>query len=96
MTLRASESSVAPPTGSWHRWGPEDEVGAPNLIGPEQVTAATALVEHGRVITLGQPLGPQTPVPGHRKRVERLMMRDGGDYAVAPPPPATPRWLPVR
>lgn len=67
--------------GSWGRWGAEDETGALNHIGSAQVLHATRSVEQGRVIALGQPLGAKTPVPEHRKRVERLMMRDGGDYA---------------
>ena len=65
----------------WGRWGPEDEAGALNLIGPEEVRAAAGLVRSGRVVRLGLDLGPSTVVPPHRKRVERLMSRDGGDYA---------------
>ncbi|MEX2290309.1 MAG: cyclase family protein [Mycobacteriales bacterium] len=69
-------------TGSnWGRWGPEDEAGALNLIGSEQVLRATALVREGRVVRLGQPLDPLVPGAPHRKRVERFMTRDGGDYA---------------
>lgn len=79
--MRPGAGSVAAGPGNWARWGPDDEVGAPNLIGPEKVRTAVQLVTQGKVIALGQPLGPQTPVPEHRKRVERLMMRDGGDYA---------------
>lgn len=71
----------SPAEGNWGRWGADDEAGALNLIGAGEVTRAARLVDQGRVIPLGQPLGPQTPVPEHRKRVERLMMRDGGDYA---------------
>lgn len=81
MTREPVPGSVAGAQGNWGRWGSDDEVGAPNLIGPGQVSSAVQLVAHGKVIALGQPLGPQTPVPEHRKRVERLMMRDGGDYA---------------
>jgi kynurenine formamidase len=66
---------------SWGRWGADDEAGALNRVGPEQVLRAVQLVHRGQVFSLGQPLGPETPVPGHRKKVERLMMRDGGDYA---------------
>jgi len=65
----------------WGRWGPDDEAGALNLVGPDEVRAATALVRTGRVLRLGLDLGPETVVPPHRKRVERLMARDGGDYA---------------
>jgi kynurenine formamidase len=66
---------------SWGRWGPDDEAGALNLIGAAEVVRAAALVTEGRIIRLGQDLGPGTPVPPHRKRVERFMTRDGGDYA---------------
>ncbi|MDX6287046.1 MAG: hypothetical protein QOG53_2531 [Frankiales bacterium] len=66
---------------NWGRWGPLDELGALNHVGPEQVLRAVQLVEHGQVVRLGQNLGPETAVPHHRKKVERLMMRDGGDYA---------------
>ncbi len=68
-------------TGNWGRWGPEDEAGALNLIGEPQVVRAAGLVRRGRVIRLGQALGPETVVPPHRGRVERYMTRDGGDYA---------------
>lgn len=67
--------------GNWGRWGDDDEAGALNLIGPQQVLRAAGLVRQGRVVSLGQPLGPQTPVPPHRKSPERYMARDGGDYA---------------
>lgn len=69
------------PDGNWGRWGDDDEAGALNLIGEPQVRRAVGLVEHGRVLRLGQDLGPTTPVPPHRKQVERFMSRDGGDYA---------------
>ncbi len=68
-------------TNRWGRWGDQDERGALNLIGPEAVQAATRLVRTGVVISLGMDLGPATVVPPHRKRVERMMSRDGGDYA---------------
>ena len=66
---------------AWGRWGPEDEAGAPNLIGPEQVRLAAGLVRSGRVISLAQPISDRLPVPGHRAGVQHFMGRDGGDYA---------------
>lgn len=42
-------------------WGPEDELGAANRLGPEQVLAATELVTEGRVYPLGIVIGPDTP-----------------------------------
>lgn len=69
------------PRTNWGRWGNTDEVGALNLIGPEQVLAGMGLARRGKVIPLGMDLGPATAVPPHRKRPERFMTRDGGDYA---------------
>jgi len=66
---------------AWGRWGSEDEIGAPNLIGPEQVRLAAALVRTGQVISLAQPISDRLPVPGHRAGVMHFMGRDGGDYA---------------
>lgn len=66
---------------NWGRWGDTDEIGAPNLIGAAQVLAGLGLARRGRVIKLGMDLGPATGVPPHRKRPERFMTRDGGDYA---------------
>lgn len=69
-------------TGSnWGRWGEDDEAGALNLIGEQEVVRAAGLVRRGRVVRLGQELGPGSVVPPHRKPVERYMTRDGGDYA---------------
>ena len=66
---------------AWGRWGPEDEAGAANLIGPAQVRMAAGLVRTGQVISLAQPLSDRMPVPGHRAGLQHFMGRDGGDYA---------------
>jgi kynurenine formamidase len=66
---------------AWHRWGDDDERGALNHIGAEQVRNAAALVRSGQVLNLAQPLSPKTPVPQHRAGVQHFMGRDGGDYA---------------
>lgn len=66
---------------AWGRWGPEDEAGSLNLIGPEQVKRAAGLVQTGQVIRLAQPLSHKTPVPRHRSGLQHFMGRDGGDYA---------------
>jgi kynurenine formamidase len=66
---------------AWGRWGPEDERGALNFIGPEQVRRAASLVVTGQTVSLAQPLSPRTPVPKHRAGVQHFMGRDGGDYA---------------
>lgn len=67
--------------GNWGRWGPADELGTLNLVTADVTQIACALVKEGSTYSLGQPLGPDTVVPDHRKRVERFMTRDGGDYA---------------
>ncbi len=66
---------------AWGKWGAEDERGALNFIGPEQVWRATSLVRTGEVLRLAQLLSPKTPVPAHRCGLQHFMGRDGGDYA---------------
>jgi hypothetical protein len=48
---------------NWGKWGPDDEVGALNHLGPEQVLAAAQLIRSGQVFTLqrliGDPKGDQ-------------------------------------
>lgn len=66
---------------AWGKWGKDDEIGALNLIGADEVRAATALVSQGRVISLAQEISASMPVPAHRPGVTHLMGRDGGDYA---------------
>ena len=68
---------------AWNRWGAEDERGALNFIGPDEVKRATALVRTGEVLRLAQLLSSKTPVPAHRCGLQHFMGRDGGDYAVA-------------
>ena len=66
---------------AWNKWGADDERGALNFIGPDQVMRATALVRTGEVLRLAQLLSPKTPVPAHRCGLQHFMGRDGGDYA---------------
>jgi len=66
---------------NWGRWGEHDEIGALNLIGADEILAATALVRQGKVASLAQPLSKKTPVPSHRTGLLHFMDRDGGDYA---------------
>ena len=66
---------------NWGRWGEDDQLGTLNLIRPEHVTAAAALVRSGKVISCGLPLdqaGPQTGGFGRFNPIH-LMMRDGND-----------------
>lgn len=66
---------------AWHKWGDQDERGALNHITAEEVKHAFGLVRNGKVMSLAQPLSPQTPVPAHRAPMQHFMGRDGGDYA---------------
>ncbi len=65
----------------WGRWGSDDEHGALNFIGPDQVRHANTLVQTGKVLRLAQLLSSKTPVPAHRCGLQHFMGRDGGDYA---------------
>ena len=66
---------------AWGRWGPEDERGALNLIGPDAVRHAVSLVRQGTVLSLAQPISERMLIPAHRARASHFMGRDGGDYA---------------
>jgi kynurenine formamidase len=52
---------------NWGRWGPDDERGALNHLGPDEVRAAAALVRSGRTVSCGWDLdlveGPDNPDP---------------------------------
>ncbi len=73
---------------NWGRWGEDDQRGALNLIGSEQIRRAVQLVKDGRVFQLGMSI-QSDGVPRYPSRPPalHLMIRDGGDYvagAVAP------------
>jgi kynurenine formamidase len=85
---RAEVEALALKYRTWGRWGPEDELGAANLITPEVVAAALAVPRRGAVFQLSLPLdrdGPMTGAAG-RDNPQHLMMRHGGDVAVKPGP----------
>ena len=75
-------STVLEKPTAWNRWGADDERGALNFIGPDQVKRASGLVRTGEVLRLAQLLSSKTPVPAHRCGLQHFMGRDGGDYAV--------------
>jgi kynurenine formamidase len=53
---------------SWckSKWGPDDEIGAANLITPESVAAAAKLVKTGKTYSLGVETNSKTPAFGPR------------------------------
>ena len=71
---------------SWGRWGPDDELGALNLLGPDSVRRGLAAVRDGTVVPLAAPIvsGRGFGVVG-RPDPAHYMLRDGGDYAAGRP-----------
>jgi kynurenine formamidase len=66
---------------NWGRWdvdGQRDERGTTNLLTPERVAAAAALVRDGKVFDLGIPFGPGGPQPGGRRINPVLLMSETG------------------
>lgn len=59
---------VAAEVRNWGRWGPDDERGTCNLIGPEEVKRAAGLVVTGVVIPLAVPLDAAGPQLGPDRR----------------------------
>jgi hypothetical protein len=57
----------------WGLWGENDQLGAMNLVGPEQVRAAAALVRDGRIISLALPFDQNGPQPGGLRSNPRLV-----------------------
>jgi kynurenine formamidase len=66
----------------WGRWGPDDELGALNLLGPAEVLQGLAQVRDGTVLSLAAPIvsGRGFGIVG-RPDPLHYMVRDGGDYA---------------
>ncbi|NYF96732.1 cyclase family protein [Janibacter cremeus] len=63
---------------NWGKWGPDDEVGSLNYLGPEQVIAAAGLIRSGKVFPIqrliGDPKGD--PVWPSRKPAVRTQIMD--------------------
>ncbi len=80
---------------NWGKWGPDDEVGSLNYLGPEQVLAAARLIRSGTVFTLqrliGDPKGD--PVWPGRTPAERTQVLDESDWDEGGKGPAFPGGL---
>lgn len=66
---------------NWGRWGDDDERGALNFVGPEEIKAAAGLVRRGKVISMTLPYdlhGPQTG--SFRANPLNLMTDTGTDH----------------
>ena len=81
-TVPSLEDLLADSPTNWGKWGPDDEVGALNYLGPEQVLAAVRLVSSGKVFTLqrliGDPKGD--PVWPGRTPAVRTQVLDESDW----------------
>jgi kynurenine formamidase len=94
---------TAPPLGdvlkdspsNWGKWGPDDEVGSLNYLGPEQVLAAAQLIRSGKVFTLQRVIGDPKgdPVWPGRTPAERTQILDEGDWDEGGKGPAFPGGL---
>jgi kynurenine formamidase len=94
-TSPALEEVLKDSPSNWGKWGPEDEVGSLNYLGPEQVIAAAKLIRDGKVFTLqrliGDPKGD--PVWPGRTPAERTQILDEGDWDEGGKGPAFPGGL---
>ena len=91
----------APPGSSWGVFGDDDEVGTLNLIGPEQVAAAAALVRRGKVFSLNWDVAlPDPPFFGRRRVRHTLFEKHGGtavdDYLDSFYPQCSSQWDGLR
>jgi kynurenine formamidase len=67
---------------NWGRWGPADQIGTLNLVGPDQVRAAAQLVRQGKVISLTLPYDQNGPQLGQFRSNPRLLpIATGVDHA---------------
>jgi kynurenine formamidase len=74
---------------NWGRWGPDDQLGALNLITPEVTAAAVATVRHGRTVSCARDLdtvaAADNPAPVTHHMIGTFTEGWGADYlAVAP------------
>ncbi|HEY1591142.1 MAG TPA: cyclase family protein [Solirubrobacteraceae bacterium] len=67
----AEFASLFDELSNWGRWGSDDQRGAFNLLTPERVIAASALVREGHTVTLSLPLNTRpsaaNPVPADHR-----------------------------
>jgi len=69
---------------NWGRWGPDDQLGALNLVTPEVTAAGAATVRSGRTVSCARPLdtepGPDNPVPVAHYMIGTATEGWGADY----------------
>jgi kynurenine formamidase len=88
-TTRSAFDQTYEECKNWGRWGVDDEIGAANYIGADEVVAATRLVSHGRTVSCAWPLdtiaGPDNPKPvvHHMTQLQDVHIGDSGDLRFA-------------
>src|SRR3954453_24150601 len=94
-TVPALGEVLADSPSNWGKWGPDDEVGALNYLGPEQVLAAVGLVSSGKVFTLQRQIGDPKgdPVWPGRTPAERIQVLDESNWDEVGRGPAYPGRL---
>ena len=70
---------------NWGRWGEDDRRGTANLIGPEQLRNAAALVRRGRAFSLSHPVDATSPRFQGRPAPKHYFMMTGSDAVVGSP-----------
>lgn len=77
----ADIEAAAEAYSNWGRWGPEDEAGTLNFVGPDEIAAAGGLIRKGKSFALGLDFGRNGPQPGRGERFNCIhtMMRTGTD-----------------
>ncbi|KQS03677.1 metal-dependent hydrolase [Sphingomonas sp. Leaf357] len=87
MTQDVQPPSVADLTRdapkNWGKWGPDDEVGSLNYLGPTEVLRGVAAVRQGRTFTLQVQIGAPggDPIWPGRAQCTHVNLLDKGDYA---------------
>jgi kynurenine formamidase len=79
---RSVIEAMAKRVSNWGRWGPDDELGTLNFVGPAELKAAAATVRQGKSISLGLDFnfrGPQTTGWGNRFNPIHVMLATGTD-----------------
>jgi kynurenine formamidase len=66
---------------NWGRWGEDDQLGALNFVGPDQVRSAAALVRTGEVISMSLPYDAHgCQVGGLRQNPQLMVTATGTDH----------------
>ena len=69
---------------NWGRWGPDDQLGCLNLIGPEQRKRAVSLVTDGVPVSCARPITTEM-TPDVTYQVQRFMVDSGEGRDTDPP-----------